>query len=98
MTVFFWIIFSILVGIFAYNRKGQSGILLFILSLLLSPLIGFLIAIAMPTNQKRIESRKLLQPDVKKCDQCAEIVKAEAKICKHCGHSLLDNQNSNAEE
>ena len=26
----------------------------------------------------------------KKCPDCAEIIKAEAKVCRFCGHGLVD--------
>jgi len=32
-----------------------------------------------------------LEADDKKCPQCAETVKAEAKVCRFCGHSFENN-------
>lgn len=31
-----------------------------------------------------------MKADEKKCPQCAEVIKAEAKLCKHCGHKLTE--------
>jgi len=39
----FWIFFCVLVGLYA-SSKGRSGISFFVLSLFLTPLIGFIIA------------------------------------------------------
>ena len=38
--VLIWFVLSILVGVFANNR-GKSGILYFLFSIILSPLLGF---------------------------------------------------------
>lgn len=50
MIIFLWLTFSIVVGIMGRSRKigGGWG---FILSLLLSPLIGGIIVLASPTKQ-----------------------------------------------
>lgn len=32
----------------------------------------------------------ILEDDVKKCSYCAEIIKAEAIKCKHCGENLVE--------
>lgn len=36
-----------------------------------------------------------LESDEKKCPQCAETVKAEAKVCRFCGHSFQNDVSSN---
>jgi hypothetical protein len=36
-----------------------------------------------------------LEADEKKCPQCAENVKTEAKVCRFCGHSFESNVSSN---
>lgn len=85
--VFFWLLFAVLVGFFA-NNKGRSGFGFFLLSLLLSPLIGFIIALLVKPELKVVEQKAIEQGDSKKCPECAEIVKAEAKICRHCRYQF----------
>jgi hypothetical protein len=73
-------------GVIAMN-KGRSffgwwiyGALLFIIAL---PH-----ALLMRSDVKAMERRELETGENRKCPFCAEIVKAEAKICKHCGKDL----------
>ena len=81
--VLFWFILAILVGVYA-SSKGRSGIGFFLIAILLSPLIGFIIALIVDPVQASVEARALETGDVKKCPYCAELVKSEAKVCKHC--------------
>ena len=52
-----WLILAILVGVYA-SRKGSSGFGYFILSIILSPLIGFLIALLIKEKKPAIEELK----------------------------------------
>ena len=73
MWIFFWVFLSILVGIFA-GSKSRSKFGWFFISLLISPLIAFIILLVAGPRAGSL----------KKCPKCAEQVKAEAEICRFC--------------
>lgn len=87
MIFVMWLIFAVLVGVFA-SSKGRSGIGFFFLAVLLSPLIGFIVALVVSPIRANTEAKAIESGDLKKCPNCAEFVKVEAKLCKHC-HSEL---------
>ena len=74
MWVILWIVFSVLTGIYA-SSKRRSGLGWFFLSLIISPLIAFII----------VAVSGLPQGALKKCPKCAEEVKVEALVCRFCG-------------
>lgn len=85
-VVFFWFFFSVLVGVWASGR-GRSGFGYFVLSMLLSPLLGFLI-VAVAGNLK--EKANEPNPDTHvRCPDCRELVLRDARKCKHCGTALI---------
>ena len=86
-----WIFFSIIVGLLA-SKRSRSGFLYFLLSLIASPLlIGILVLVlgnskveaVAPTN-----SAKSDDGDQVRCPECRELVRADARKCKHCGAAL----------
>lgn len=83
----FWLFLSVLVGVFA-SGKGRSGLGFFMLALLLSPVIGGIVVVIVKPHAKVVEEKALSAGDLKKCPFCAELVKAEAIVCKHCGRDL----------
>lgn len=86
---FMWLLLSVAVGVLASNR-GRSGFGWFVLSVFVSPLVGFVFCIAV----KNLQSASLIAAYTPhsgthlKCPKCAEFVMPEASICKHCGSAL----------
>lgn len=61
MSIFFWFLFSIAIGILASNR-GRSGIGWFLISLLISPLLGLIFVLVtknLAEEQEKEEEQKL---------------------------------------
>jgi hypothetical protein len=94
-----WISFTALIAWWA-KEWGRDWLLWGALALFLSPLIaGIALAVLGQDEEATIERR-----DMRKCPKCAELVKAEAVKCKHCGSDItstkgaeyLDEQKLNA--
>jgi hypothetical protein len=86
VVLIFWLLFGVAGGMILSN-KGRSGCGGFALGFLLGP-IGLFIALVMQTDHKEMEKRSLSSGDTRKCPNCAEVVKAEAKKCRFCGSDL----------
>ena len=78
------IVLSHLVGVYA-KKRGRSYWGHTLSSLFLSPLIGFLIVIALPVSEDGL----LNSGNFKMCPHCAETVKKQALICKHCKKDIV---------
>jgi tRNA(Ile2) C34 agmatinyltransferase TiaS len=97
MEIFlFWFICAVIIGIIAAKRQ-RSGFLYFLLAMLFSPLlIGILVLVlgnAKPTPTSESVAATVAahndQGDQIRCPECRELVRSDARKCKHCGTSLV---------
>lgn len=83
MIVLSWLGFSVIVGV-AANTRGRSGIGWLFLSLLISPLLSGLLLVALPKLNLEPQLGIGEWKDRRPCPFCAEPIRREAKVCKHC--------------
>jgi hypothetical protein len=75
----FWALFGALIGVAAAQKKGFSMAGGILGGLLLGPLAFLLFFVSGITKGDQ----------QKKCRFCAEFIKADARVCKHCGRDVV---------
>jgi hypothetical protein len=85
LFVIVWLALCAAVGFYA-EGKGRSGVGIFFLSLILSPLVGLVAAVAMRPDEKKVAAAQ----GKKRCPKCAEFVQPDAKICRFCRHEFAE--------
>lgn len=88
-----WLVCSVIIGVIASSR-GRSGVGWFLIAALLSPLIGLILVLVF---QKKGEAaaavdeagQKITADSHVRCPDCRELVRKDAKKCKHCGTALI---------
>jgi hypothetical protein len=87
VVLIIWIILCFVAGSIAEN-KGNSALATFLISLVLSPLIGIVIALAEKPNEAVLEKRRLKSGESRKCPFCAKLIKKDATVCRYCGRDV----------
>ena len=96
---FFWLLFSVFIGIGA-SARWRSGFGWFLLSVIISPVLALILLALMPSLARPVDPSSGLPlaaispgpnpsgEDLRKCPECAELIKREARKCKHCGSQV----------
>jgi hypothetical protein len=94
MEIFlFWVIFAVIVAVAASGR-GRSGLGWFFLSVFISPLLSFILLMVLPkigiASMSTDETGRAITPETHvRCPDCKELVRRDARKCKHCGTALI---------
>lgn len=87
----FWILSSIVVGVIA-NSRGRGTLTWFFVSLVISPLLGLILVLAMGRPPGSVDPANPEAPREEthtRCPDCRELVRRDARKCKHCGAALV---------
>lgn len=86
-----WIGGAVVVGFIA-AAKGRSFVGGALVSLLFSPLIGLVVVLVSKSGDalEQEAARKGRSYEYRVCPKCAETIRREALVCKHCGADLAD--------
>jgi RNA polymerase subunit RPABC4/transcription elongation factor Spt4 len=66
------------------NTKGLSMGKWFAIGFILGP-IGVIWSLVTAKDESALEAKSLSTGKFKKCPSCAEVIKKDAEVCKHCG-------------
>lgn len=86
-----WLVFSCVVGAGA-SARGRSGFGWFLLSALISPLLALVLLLLLPrlNAAAAVSDAERATPETHvRCPDCRELVRMDARKCKHCGSALV---------
>ncbi len=73
-----------------YSKQHRSRALILVVNVFLGwTVLGWLVALAWSAGSARDDPAAPTASTHVKCPDCAELVRREAKVCKHCGCRLV---------
>lgn len=82
----FWLVLAGVIGVVA-TARNRSGFGWFVLAVLISPLLaGLLLALL---GRGDDGARAVTAATHRNCPECKEVVRRDARLCKHC-HSKIE--------
>ena len=87
---FEYLIVSLIMGFVAssiYSSKGRNPVSGFIAGFLFGPL-GIMFALFLSLDGDALIHQRIKQGELKLCPYCAEPIRAQAVICKHCNSDV----------
>lgn len=81
----FWLVAAMAVGVVAATRN-RSGFAWFVIAAVLSPLLAILLLLALRRGDDGAVA--YTAQTHRHCPECREIVRADARLCKHCGSKI----------
>jgi hypothetical protein len=82
----FWLVMAGVVALIA-NSKGKSGFAWFCYGFLIWPIALVHVLVAAP-DQRAVETASIERGDTRKCPECAELIKREARRCRYCSAQI----------
>jgi hypothetical protein len=79
------------------KSKGRSFGAWYVYGLLLW-IVAFVHSLFLSVDQKALDARATSTGENRKCPHCAEIIKSEARVCKHCGRDVPPSSDATAIE
>lgn len=86
LWILLWLILGTASGLIAQS-KGRGFWEWFFYGLLLA-IVSIPWAISLKPDRGSIDSRTMDREGLKKCEHCAELIRADARVCRYCGRDV----------